>query len=80
MAEPDRDTATGRFEPKYPDQAFLEAVQDHEPAATSEVAEAVGIARRNAHYRLEKLADVGQVTKKKVGTSLVWSPGVENTV
>ena len=80
MAEPDRDTATGRFQPKYPDQAFLEAVQDHEPAATSEVAEAVGIARRNAHYRLEKLADAGQVTKKKVGTSLVWSPGVENTV
>jgi predicted transcriptional regulator len=80
MAEQDRDTATGRFEPKYPNDAFLEAVQEHEPAATIEVAEAVGIARRNAHYRLEKLADAGQVTKKKVGNSLVWSPGVENTV
>jgi predicted transcriptional regulator len=79
MAEPDRNTATGRFEPKYPDEAFLEAVQEHEPAATSEVAEAVGIARRNAHYRLEKLADAGRVTKKKVGNSLVWSLGVEDT-
>ena len=79
MAEPDRNTGTGRFEPKYPDEAFLEAVQEHKPAATSEVAEAVGIARRNAHYRLEKLADAGQVTKKKVGNSLVWSPSVENT-
>ena len=79
MVEQARDRATGRFQPKYPDQAFLEAVQEHEPAANNEVAEAVGIARRNAHYRLEKLADAGQVRKKKVGNSLVWSPGVENT-
>lgn len=73
MAEQDRDTATGRFKPKYPDEAFLDAVEEHDPAATSEVAEAVGIARRNAHYRLEKLSEAGRVTKKKVGNSLVWS-------
>ena len=75
-----RNDETGQYGKEYPNEAFLEAVQEHEPAATSEVAEAVGIARRNAHYRLEKLADAGRVTKKKVGNSLVWSPGVENTV
>lgn len=79
MAELDRDTTTGRFKPKFPDVAFLEAVAEHEPAATSEVAETIGIARRNAHYRLDQLADAGQVTKKKVGNSLVWTLTREDT-
>lgn len=79
MAEPDRDTTTGRFKPKYPDTAFLDAVAEHEPAATSEVADAVGIARRNAHYRLEQLAEADQVAKKKVGNSLVWTLTTEDT-
>ena len=66
-----RDT-TGRFATKYDEQDILDAVRENEPAATSEVADAVGFARQNADYRLRRLEDEGEVRSKKVGASLVW--------
>ncbi|MFA1612018.1 hypothetical protein [Halobellus rubicundus] len=59
---------------KYPDEAFLEAVREQQPASTQEVAEAVGCTRRNADYRLRRLRDEGDVDAKMVGNSLVWFP------
>lgn len=63
----------GRFEPEHPDEAVLDAVRNHEPAGTKEVADELGIARQSADYRLRRLLDDGRVSKKKVGNSLVWS-------
>lgn len=71
MSESDRDEH-GRFAPKHTDAEVLAAVQTHEPAATSEVAEALGIARPSADYRLRRLEDAGRVTSKKIGNSLAW--------
>lgn len=57
---------------KYEDGEFLDAVEENQPAATSEVAEAVGCPRRTADYRLRKLREEGAVESKMAGNSLVW--------
>lgn len=62
----------GRFEPDHSDEEILDAVRKYEPAGTSEVADQLGIARQSADYRLRQLLEEGQVSKKKVGNSLVW--------
>lgn len=69
---PRRDT--GEFDERVSDDDLLEAVREYDPAATSEVADAVGVTRQAADYRLRRLADEGRVQKKKIGASLVWSP------
>lgn len=58
---------------KYTDEAFIDAVRAREPAATSEVAEAVGCPRRTADYRLRRLEEAGAVASKMAGNSLIWS-------
>lgn len=62
----------GRFEQQHTDEDVLAAVRAHEPAATSEVADELGIARQSADYRLRKLRDAGRVSSKKIAASLVW--------
>lgn len=51
---------------------YLEAVQAHDPASTREVADAVGVTRQAADYRLRKLEEENMVKSKKVGRELVW--------
>jgi predicted transcriptional regulator len=63
---------TGEISQKYADDEYLNAVRENEPAGTSEVAEAVGVERQSADYRLRKLEDEGHVNSKMVGNSLVW--------
>ena len=55
MTNTERDPESGKLTEQYSDEDFLEAVKEHEPASTSEVAEAVGCSRRNANVRLEKI-------------------------
>jgi predicted transcriptional regulator len=71
MGDRERDES-GRYTPTYSDEQILHAVEKHEPAGTSDVAEELGIARQGADYRLRKLKNEGRVSKKKVGNSLVW--------
>jgi predicted ArsR family transcriptional regulator len=68
---------SGQYTSKYAEDDILAAVREHTPAATSEVAEAVGFARQNADYRLRRLADEGKVQRKKVGPTLVWLPAAD---
>jgi predicted ArsR family transcriptional regulator len=63
----------GRFAPKHTKNEVLAAVQQHEPAATTEVADELGIKRPSADYRLRQLENEGKVTSKKIGNSLAWS-------
>ena len=53
-------------------EEYLDAVRELEPAATSEIAEVVGVARQSACYRLRKLEDKRKVASKKIGNSLAW--------
>lgn len=52
---------------------YLEAISEHEPASTKEVADAVGVTRQGADYRLRRLEEDGLVTSAKIGNSLAWS-------
>jgi DNA-binding Lrp family transcriptional regulator len=68
----EQDRESGKIEERYPDQEFLNAVEEHDPASTSEVADAVGCTRRNALNRLKTLEDGGQIKAKDAGGSFVW--------
>lgn len=57
---------------RHSESEYLEAVRTLEPAATSEIAERVGVARQSADYRLRKLEADGKVRSKKIGTALAW--------
>jgi DNA-binding Lrp family transcriptional regulator len=58
---------------QYSDSDFLDAVEKHAPASTSEVAQEVGCTRRNADMRLKRLANEGKVKRKKIAASQVWT-------
>ena len=68
MSENDHDDR-GYFQPEHNDREFLAAVATYEPAGTMEIAEAVGVTRRNADQRLRRLEEEGHVTSKKIGNS-----------
>jgi predicted transcriptional regulator len=57
---------------KYEDSEFKQAVSEHQPASTKEVADTVGCLRRTADYRLKQLRDEGAVESKMAGNSLIW--------
>jgi predicted ArsR family transcriptional regulator len=56
----------------HPEEDYLDAIREHAPASTKEVADAVGVTRQGADYRLRKLEEDGKVESKMVGNSLVW--------
>ena len=72
MTNPERDPESGKLTEQYSDEEFVEAVGEHEPASTTEVAETVGCSRRNANVRLDKLEEAGEVQSKMAGNSLIW--------
>lgn len=63
----------GRYTAKHSDNEIVNAVREHEPAGTQEIADEIGIARQSADYRLRRLEEAGHISKKKVGRSLIWS-------
>jgi DNA-binding Lrp family transcriptional regulator len=69
----ERDEESGTYTQKYSDSDFLSAVEKHNPASTSEVADEVGCTRRNADMRLKRLADEEKVKRKKIAASQVWT-------
>jgi len=71
MEERERDTS-GRFTGEVTGDDVVAAVRAHDPAATSEVADAVGVSRQAVDRRLRRLRDDGRVSSKKIGASLVW--------
>ena len=71
MGEKKRDT-TGRYSRSVDDTDVVAAVRAHDPAATSEIADEVGISRQGADRRLRDLRERGEVSSKKIGASLVW--------
>ena len=56
----------------FDESEYLDAVREHAPASTKEIADAVGVTRQGADYRLRELESDGKVSKKMVGNSLVW--------
>jgi predicted ArsR family transcriptional regulator len=56
----------------HSEDEYVDAIREHAPASTKEIAEAVGVTRQGADYRLRRLEDTGTVESKMVGNSLVW--------
>lgn len=67
----DRDDQ-GKFNQKYPDEAFLTAVEDLDVASTSSVADEVGCSYDLAYRRLQTLEEENHIRSTKVGGSYVW--------
>jgi DNA-binding MarR family transcriptional regulator len=74
MPGKDRDEKSGEYTTTYTTDDFLDAIKEEGGmAGTSDIAERVGCSRRNAHTRLEKLEEQGEVSSRMVGNSLVWT-------
>jgi hypothetical protein len=68
-----QDEKTGKFEPKYSDEEFLEALRDLDGmGGTSDIADVVGCPQRTGYNRLNKLSERGEIEKKEIGGSVVW--------
>lgn len=64
---------SGTWEPETSGERIISKMENGEPYSSGEVAEMMDIPRRTAHYRLNKLAEDGEIRKKKLGhRSVVW--------
>jgi len=72
MGEDQQRDQNGQFTPGNTDNDVVAAVRAHEPAATSEVAQELGLTRQGADHRLRQLRDKGRIESKKIAASLVW--------
>ena len=67
-----RDEDSGRYQEEFSNGDFLTVI-DGEEMTTQQVADDVGCAYRTAHARLTALETRGEVHRREVGNSLVWS-------
>jgi len=56
------------------DEEVLQAIQDHRAPAvgTGDVADAVGVSRQAADYRLKNLKDDGLIDTELIGQTKIW--------
>lgn len=56
----------------FSDSAFVQAVSEHEPVGTSDVAELVNCAYETARVRLEALEQQDEIEQKMIAGVSVW--------
>lgn len=69
----DRDEETGQFTQEFPLSAFLDAVNELDPATTTNVADEIGCSYDLAYRRLKELEDDGDVRATRVGNTFIWT-------
>ena len=57
----------------HSEEEYFQAIRTHAHASTMEIAEAAGVTRQGADYRLRQLREDGKVEAQMIGNSLVWS-------
>jgi hypothetical protein len=72
MSDRGRDEDSGQFTEEYPEQKFLQAVEELDSAGTSDIAEYVGCDRRTAYLKLTSLEQDGKLESDKIGNALLW--------
>ena len=73
MVNDERDEDTGKFEEKWADEDFVDAIRDFDGAAgTADVADAVGCPHSTAYHRLGRLRDDGRINSRQVGNAVLW--------
>lgn len=58
---------------QYPEQSFIEAIEQSSTPTTTDVSEYVGCTQQAALYRLNNMEEEGTVTSEKIGNTKVWS-------
>lgn len=73
MAKRDRDDETGRYVTTYPEEVFLEAIEEADDlVGTQQIAAFVGCSYTLAYRRLRELEEKGSVSSKRVANARVW--------
>lgn len=72
MMERERDEDTGKFTTQYQREDFLDALEEEDFLATSDVADIVGCTQNLAYRRLKELENEGKVKSKEIGRFLAW--------
>jgi len=72
MTESKERSESGEWTSTVSDTDILSAVDRHEPAATTEIAETVGMTRQGTEKRLKSLLEKEKVSRKMIGASAVW--------
>ena len=72
MDDRDRDEESGKFTEEYPQEDFLQALEELGPTGTTDVSDFVGCDRRTAYLKLQSLEEEGKVNSQKVGNALLW--------
>ena len=76
MVNDERDEDSGKFEEKWADEDFADAIRDFDGAAgTADVADAVGCPHSTAYHRLDRLRDDGRINSRQVGNAVLWVVG-----
>ena len=72
MSESKERSESSEWTSTVSDTDILSAVDRHEPAATTEIAETVGMTRQGVEKRLKSLLEKEKVSRKMIGASAVW--------
>jgi predicted transcriptional regulator len=72
MSESKERSESGEWTSTVSDTDILSAVDQHEPAATTEIAETVSMTRQGTEKRLKSLLEKEKVSRKMIGASAVW--------
>ncbi len=72
MSESKERSESGEWTSTVSDTDILSDVDRHEPAATTEIAETVGMTRQGVEKRLKSLLEKEKVSRKMIGASAVW--------
>jgi predicted ArsR family transcriptional regulator len=73
MGSRDRDEESGKFTEEYPQEDFLNALEEIGPAGTTDISDRVGCDRRTAYLKLQSLEEEELVESSKVGNALLWA-------
>jgi hypothetical protein len=69
----ERDEESGKFVKQYPEEEFLDTIEELETPTTKRVAEGVGCSYDLAYRRLNSLEGKEVVSSDSIGGSLLWS-------
>lgn len=72
MEDRNRDEESGRFTEEYPEEEFIQALEELGSAGTVDISNYVGCDRRTAYLKLQSLEEENKVTSQKVGNALLW--------
>lgn len=67
-----RNDESGRYETKYSENRYLEAVRRLEPTTTGEVAKELDCHRNTARRNLNELAEKGKLEKIERSRAFLW--------